>query len=187
MSSEAAAIVYGTLVGGVLGMVGVLVGMLVERRLRERGQVRCVISNWEVRAPKSGPLGQEKAVCSFEVDLFNEKPSATGLRDVSVVFLQEDGERRTIGSLRSSVSDEEVGVLNLPPRRWVRGKLYAVFEGEEAREISGFREAHFVGYFPDGSGFRQGIVGRKPFVATRKKKHSVRKDYTYWWRRILSR
>ena len=187
MSSEAATAIYGALVGGVLGMVGVLVGMLVERHLRERGQVRCVISNWELTAAGSRPLGQEKAVCSFEVDLFNEKPSATGLRDVSVVFLREDGEGQMIGPLRSSDSDEEVGVLNLPPRRWMRGSLYALFEGEEAREISGFREAYFVGYFPDGSGFRQRIVERKDFVATRKRKHAVRKEYTYWWRRIFGR
>ena len=90
-----------------------------------------------------------KVVCSFEVDLFNERALATGLRGVCVEFLRED-EQRVVGRLWTSESDEEVGVLNLPPRRWVSASAYAVFEGEDAPKLSGFRRADFVGYFPGG-------------------------------------
>lgn len=185
MSPETTAALYGALVGGgivvvggVLVMLGILAGVSVERRLKERKKVHCVVSGWDMT--EAEPLGW--AACSFEVELFNEKTSPTGLRGIRIEFLR-DSEPPTIGRLRLPASTEVLWVLNLPPQRWEGVCLHAFFEGEEAREVAGFRRVDFVGYFPDGKEFRQKIIERKDFVAARKKKHFSRKYYAPWWRR----
>jgi hypothetical protein len=181
MSPEVAAAVYGGLVGGVLAMFGVLAGMFVERRLQECGKVRCIVSDWDLR--EAGPLG--RAVCSFEVDLFNERHSPTGLRDIYVTFLRDD-EQRPIVRLKDSVSHENLEVMNLPSRRWVHANLYAFFKGEELQTLSDFRRVELVGYFPDGREFKQTIVERKDFIVSRKRAGASWKSYAQpWWRSMF--
>ena len=186
MSPEVTAAVYGalaggavTLAGGGLATLGILAGMYIKRRLKERKRVRCVVSEWDMTEVE--PLGW--AACSFDVELFNEKSLPTGLRGVCVEFLR-DGGPPTVGRLREVASTEVLGVLNLPPQRWVRTTLHAFFEGEETRDIEGFQRADFVGYYPDGKEFRRKIVVRKNFGTARKKQHSIRKDYAPWWRKL---
>ncbi len=179
MSPQAAAAIYGSLVGGVLAMVGVLAGMLLERRLQRQGKVRCVVSDWELT--EVGALKQ--AFCSFEVYLFNERLLATGLRDVSVAFYR-DGEQGRVYLLKDRASSESLKVLDLPPRRWVHVRPYAMFEGKEAQTLAGLRRVELVGCLPNGSKFRQTILARENFVATRSEPVGSRKDYTRpWWHR----
>ncbi len=189
MSPEVTAALYGALAGGavaiaagVFATIGVLTGMFVRRRLKERKRVHCVVSEWDMTEVE--PLGW--AACSFEVEMFNEKLSPTGLRGVRVEFLR-DGKRSAFGRLREPASTEVLGVLNLPPQQWVRMILHAFFEGKETRDLEGYQRADFVGYFPDGKEFRRKIVVRKNFVAARKKKHSTRKDYAPWWRKMYAK
>ena len=191
MSPEVSAALYGALAGGVVAIasgvlvaLGIVGGMFVQHRLRERKKVRCVVAGWETAVRETGSLSQ--AVCSFEVDLFNERPSPTGLRGLSVEVFQ-DGEQPAVGRLRATASDEELWVLNLPPRQWLHKSVYALLEGEEAQKLKDLRWADFVGYFPNDKAFRQRIVERKDFVTARKKKHTIRKDYTPWWWRIFGR
>ena len=189
MSPEAMAAVYGALAGGVIALaggviaaLGVLVGMSVERRLKERKKVRCVVSGWDMT--EAAPLGW--AACSFEVELFNEETLPTGLRGVRVEFVR-DGKRPATGRLRLPASTEVLGVMNLPPQRWERAILHAFFEGEEARNLAGFRQADFVGYFPSGKEFRRKIIERKDFVAARKRGRAGRKVYAPWWSKLATR
>src|SRR5215210_1302447 len=189
MSPEATAAIYGALAGGfvaiaggVIATLGILVGMFIKRRFKERKRVRCVVSEWDMT--EFEPLGW--AACSFEVELFNEKLAPTGLRGVCVEFLR-DGEKPAVGRLREPASTEALGVLNLPSQRWVRSTLHAFFEGAETRDIEGFQRADFVGYFPDGKEFRRKIVVRKNFVVARKKKNSSRKDYAPWWHKLYAK
>ncbi len=182
MNLQATAVIYGGLVGGVLGIIGVLVGMLLERHLQGRGKLRCVVSDWELT--EVGPL--DRAFCSFEVYFFNERHLATGLRDVSVV-LYRDGEEGLVCLLKDRITSEQLKVLDLPPRRWVHMRPYAMFEGKEAQRLTGLRLVELVGRFPNGSEFRQKVMGREDFVATRSGPIGPRKDYSArpWWRRIF--
>jgi hypothetical protein len=149
-------ILAGCAVGGAIGVVGVLVGLLVGRRLREMPRVRCVASDWDLKIyGKTGPLG--RAVCSFEIDLFNEG-LPTGLRGPSVVFYGEAGRRAAAERFSDSVSRRYLWTLDLPSRRWVHASVYALLEGEAVRDASGFRRVHLVGEFPDGTTFERKIV-----------------------------
>jgi hypothetical protein len=56
--------------------------------------------------------------------------------------------------------------------------VYALFEGEEARELSSFRRAALIGHFAGGETLRWKIAGRGDFVAGRKKLGSERKDFS---------
>ena len=178
MSPEVTTVVVlalaGCLVGGGIGVAGVLLGVLAARRLREHARVRCVATDWQLELQKTGAL--REAVCSFELDLFNEGQLATGLRGVSVALYGED-ETVAIERLRDPTSQEPIWALDLPSRRWTHASAFAVFEDEEARILSGFRRADLLGRFPDGRAFELTIVERRDFVATPKKAVSGRQDY----------
>jgi hypothetical protein len=133
MSLEAAVILIGCVVGGTIGVAGVLVGLVVARRFREMPRVKCVASEWDLTVHEAaGPLG--RAVCSFEVDLFNERTLTTGLRGPSVAFYGEDGARVSVAHLKDAVSKQRVWALDLPSRRWTHASVYALLEGEEAQD-----------------------------------------------------
>ena len=172
MSPQAVAAIYGGLVGGVLAMIGVLAGMFLESRLQRHGKLRCVVSNWELT--EVTPLGQ--AFCTFEVYLFNESILATGLRDISIAFYQ-DSESELVCSLKDRPSAQSFRVLDLPPRRWVHARPYALFEADEAQRLIDFRRVEVVGRFPDGSIFRQMVVSREDYVVTRSRPVGSRMDY----------
>lgn len=176
MSPEVTAGVYTVLAIWVLAAIGILAVVLVKLYLRRRrGKVRCVVWDWELTFREAGPSGQ--AVFSFEGYLLNEGPLPTSLRSAQVVFTREGAREVVPVRLRDSASDEHLGVLNLPPCQEVYVSLYASFEGEEARKLSGFRQADFVARFPDDRTFRQKIAGREDFLAARKKVVASRKDF----------
>ncbi len=166
-------LVYGTLVAA-LAMVTVV---LVERYLKRRGEVRCVIHDWKLSILEVGPLAGHRAVFSLEAYLFNEMPSSTTLRGFCVTFLR-DGVCEVVGRLRDSASEENLEALTLPPRRGVHLRLYASLEGEEARKVSGgFQRAEFVARFPNLSSYKRKIVERGYFVASWKKAGLHRKNF----------
>jgi hypothetical protein len=164
----------GCLVGGAIGVVGMLLGLLAARRLRERPRVRCVATDWRLEFQKTGAL--REAVCSFELDLFNEGDLASGLRGVSVALYGDD-EKVAIERLRDPTSEEPLWTLDLPSRRWMHTSAHALFEDEEARILSGLRRADLLGRFPDGRVFKLTIVERRDFVASPKKAVSERQEY----------
>ena len=165
---------YWTLVQGMVALIGALVVMSIRRYLHRRGKVRCIVSGWRLWIQKGGPSG--KAVCAFEVYLYNPGALPTGLSRVSVAF-SHNGVRRVSERLRDSTSDDYLRVVNLQPQRGTTLSLYAVFEGEEAQELFGCQCAEFVGRFPDGRIFKQKIVGRGDFVASRKRLGASQKDF----------
>lgn len=176
LEAAVAVVLIGCAVGGMIGVAGVLVGMLVARRFREMPRVKCVASEWNLTAYEgAGPLG--RAVCSFEVDLFNEGALATGLRSPCVAFDGEDGARVAVTHLKDTVSKQRVWALDLPSRAWTHASMYALLQGEEGQDALDFRRVHLVGEFPDGKNFQTKLVERADFLATRKKAGDARKDY----------
>ncbi len=167
-------VLAGCLVGGGIGVAGVLLGLLAARRLRERARVRCVATDWQLEFQRSEEL--HEAVCSFELDLFNETQLATGLRGVSVALYGED-DNVAIGRLRDPTSKQPMWTIDLPSRRWTHASAYVAFEGEEAQMLSGFRQADLLGRFPDGRVFKLTIVERRDFVASPKKVVPNRQEY----------
>ena len=140
-------------------MAGVLVGLFVGRRFREMPRVKCVASDWDVAVYEgAGPLG--RAVCSFEVDLFNEGALATGLRGPSVAFDGADGDRVAVARLKDAVSKQDLWALDLPSRSWTHASVYALLE-EEVQDALSFRRVHLVGEFPDGNNFETKMVERR--------------------------
>ena len=177
MSPEVTTVVValaGCAVGGGIGVTGVLLGLLVARRFREHARVRCVATDWQLQFQKTGAL--REAVCSFELDLFNEGQLATGLRGVSVALYGED-EKVAIGRLRDPASKNPLWTIDLPSRRWTHASAYILFEDEEARMLSGFRRVDLLGRFPDGRVFKLTIVERRDFVASPKRVVSDRQEY----------
>ena len=167
-------VLAGCVVGGGIGVAGVLLGLLAARRLRERARVRCVATDWQLEFQKSEEL--HEAVCSFELDLFNETQLATGLRGVSVALYGED-DKVAIGRLRDPTSEQPMWTIDLPSRRWTHASAYVAFEGEEAQMLSGFRRADLLGRFPDGGVLKLTIVERRDFVASPKKVVPNRQEY----------
>ena len=178
MSTEATILVVliGCAIGGAIGVAGAFVGLVVARRFREMPRVKCVASEWNVTVYEgAGPLG--RAVCSFEVDLFNEGELATGLRGPCVAFDGEDGARVAVVRLKDAGSKRDLWALDLPSRKWAHASVYALLEGEEAQDALGFRRVYLVGEFPDGNVFEAKVVERGDFVATRKRAGDLRKEY----------
>ena len=155
-------------------MAGVLLGLLAAQRLREQARVRCVATDWQLEFQKSGEV--HEAVCSFELDLFNETQLATGLRGVSVALYAEE-DKVAIGRLKDPISKEPLWAIDLPARRWTHASAHVLFEDEEARMLSGFRRADLLGQFPDGRVFKLTIVERRDFVASPKKLVPNRQEY----------
>lgn len=175
MSLEVAVVALaGCALGGGIGVAGVVAGLLIGRRFREFPRIRCVATDWEMTFEKT--VSGRRAVCSFELDLFNQGQLATGLRGVSVSVRRGDG-RVSVERLRDRGSDEPLWSIDLPPRRWVHASAYAIFEDEEIGEPSAFRSAHLLGQFPEGKMFDLKIVEREEFVAAPKRATSDRHHY----------
>jgi hypothetical protein len=169
-------VLIGCAAGGTIGVVGALVGLVASRRFREMPRVKCVASDWNVTVHEgAGPLG--RAVCSFEVYLFNEGALATGLRSPCVAFDREDGVRVAVVRLKDAATKRDLWTLELPSRKWAHASVYALLEGEERHDALSCRRVHLVGEFPDGNAFETKVVERADFVATRKRAADARKDH----------
>jgi len=93
------------------------------------------------------------------------------------VVLHRDDGRVLRSHLRPSASDGPLGALELQPWQVVYVSVYALFEGEEARKVSGFRRADLVGLVAGGETFEWKIAARENFVAGWKRPGSERKDF----------
>lgn len=113
MSAATATLIAGGL--AVVGtLLGVVVGLVVEDRLRRRGEVRR-----EVRAWVGGQTGGISESRVFEVRFFNDRDVNISLWDVKVEFY--DG-KELIASLppkESAGTSPPVGPVDLPSRRSV--------------------------------------------------------------------
>jgi xanthine/CO dehydrogenase XdhC/CoxF family maturation factor len=119
----------------------------------------------------------ERVEYRFSIDLFNGKEVPTGLRDIKVVLIREDGEDLTsrpydLLSVHRDPSFDvmtksDVDVLNIPPRQFVRKELAGSFDSREAVVVlttGKWKQVEFVGEFPKRPFF--GILGSKTYRKT---------------------
>jgi hypothetical protein len=103
--SGAEAALYGAIIAGAFTLLGVV----TERILRLMGFLRFEAYEWEKRftgalnnrnenpevEPAQAAASAERVDYRFAIDLFNGKEIPTGLRDIKVVLIREDGEPLT--------------------------------------------------------------------------------------------
>jgi hypothetical protein len=174
--SAAQASLYGGLGGGLIGgmfaLIGVLGGLLLERKLRSWGEIRCSLgyynhyhqtrsgnikaapANW--RELRGEELENIAGVHQLRIRFFNDKDEATGLADITVVFVGKDG--REVVPRRAmrnpdfpATSDERGGMLDLPPGTWVTMEFAGFVYGEDALLAdSGWERIEVRGKLPSG-------------------------------------
>lgn len=165
MSPEAEAAVIGGIaggaVGGILGGIGVVVGLFVERWVRSWGGVLCEIEGFggPVDERDSG-LARLKVDQSVRAYFFNDKEVDTGLSELAVVFVFEDGHEVVLGPETRfyETSTSPRGVINLPSKTWVSVEIKGTFYGPPAERLD-LRELPKTigvkGKFPGGKPYRE--------------------------------
>ena len=157
------------LLASLIGVVGVLSGLVVERLLRVAGRIWCEPTEWEMHfesrtsddaggyvvGEAENPEEAERAGYSVWLDLYNGKEIPAGLRDVSVVFSCDGGE--VVGKPLSTTGGRQVGRggpvsyptmrnINLLPREWISVAIHNDFTNpEDIRLLAGWKKAEFVG------------------------------------------
>jgi hypothetical protein len=147
--SGAEAALYGAIIAGAFTLLGVV----VERVLRLVGFLRFEAYEWERRftgalnnrneypevVPAQAAASAERVDYRFSIDLFNGREIPTGLRDIKVVLIREDGEPLTsdLTSLRHEeltgrLAYDTVDVVNIPPRQFVHIDFRGSFDSREA-------------------------------------------------------
>ena len=150
--SGAEAALYGAIIAGAFTLLGVV----VERVLRLVGFLRFEAYEWEKRftgalnnrneypevEPAQAAASAERVDYRFSIDLFNGREIPTGLRDIKVVLIREDGEPLTsqpydLTSLRHEeltgrLAYDTVDVVNIPPRQFVHIDFRGSFDSREA-------------------------------------------------------
>ena len=139
-----------TLIAGTLGIIGVLLGVMIERLMRLAGLVRCVTSVQSLtltgvedsegyERPLSLANADESTKASgvsyvFVIDFFNGKEMPTGLRNASVVLVRDDGKR--IPSLPLGEKNRSLEVINLAARQFEHHELRGGFGKKAANALT---------------------------------------------------
>ena len=145
----------------IAALVGVVVGIVANRLADRLGRLWCKPTGWKLRFMNAdGEIGIERADevtwldYSFALDLFNGRDIPTGLRNLKVILVCEDGkEVRSEPADRASVrpgasSPEEMSVINLPPRKWVHKEFVGTFHEPEGINVGKWQRADLVGEWP---------------------------------------
>ncbi len=165
MSDELIAALAGAFVGIIGGIVG-------NRFVASLGRLWCEPSGWKMKfVGQDGELGVDRATEAryvnyfFDLDLFNGRDMPTGLRNLKVALICPDGELLSepidrasrsverVGGFgeiggRARVHYEELSVINLPPREWVRKEFRGSFHDLEGVNVSKWNRADLVGEWP---------------------------------------
>lgn len=172
----AEATLYGAIVAGTFTLLGVM----IERLLRLAGRLRFECPDPSLRVETSVPglskewteveegMTVQGAQYTLAVDLFNGKEVPTGLRDMRVDLIRDDGERVTSRPRvpMEGTAQRAVDVINILPRQFVHLELYGGMAGEagEAIRDKKWRRVEFVGELPKRPFL--GILGSKTYRKT---------------------
>jgi hypothetical protein len=178
--SAATATLYGALIGGTFALLGVV----IERLMRLTGRVRFEASverllltgvidkdgyernvSWKDADANTEASGVQYI---FAIDLFNGKEVPTGLRDVRVELVRDDGGRLKSSRPSDIAADpRDVNVINIPPRQFKHMRLYGEDFGKDAADAlktTGWKQIEFVGERPKRPVL--GILGTKTYRKT---------------------
>jgi hypothetical protein len=138
--------VTATLVVALIGVFGALAGVVVERLLRLAGRLRLTASGWDRTFHSQDPgwgvglvpdedLEKDTTKVDFlkyrvDITLFNGREVPTGLQDIKIVLVHEDGRRG------EPSRPEGVAVINVPPRQFAHKELTGTFAREEAQALA---------------------------------------------------
>jgi hypothetical protein len=165
-----------------------LLGVMIERLLRLAGRLRFEATSWEHEffggEPSEGTFGmvadedaeKEATEVSYRtaINLYNGKEVPTGLQDIAIVLVRDDGKR----GLPSRPSDlttgrrdhyssppryDVVATINVPPRQFIRKELKGTFGREEAVALATgkWQRVEFVGKRP-----KRPLLWRKTYRKT---------------------
>jgi len=176
-----------TLLAGGFAVLGTLLGvgrgLFGDRYLRHRGDILCRSSDWRMTCTLRDLWESEKVyqvpfdrtipanerlmaraeygnyACS--VKLFNETEAATGLRDITVVFLDDSGtvvktDVPQIVDSRNFVIDPDV--INLPARQWINAKYHGRIGPEEFEALVRRTTVEMRAYLPGDKSFVRQIT-----------------------------
>jgi hypothetical protein len=186
MSPDTIAVGVFTIAGTLLGVV---VGALIERLLRLSGRLRFEAPRgWEYDFYRGDPEDSytfgiitdedpEKEATQVRyrvaINLFNGKEVPTGLQDIAIVLVHEDGKRSspsrpddlTTGrpTQHSGYQYDAVTTINVPPRQFVHKDLSGSFGREEAVALATgkWNRVEFVGKRP-----KRPLLWRKTYRKT---------------------
>jgi len=168
VSLEVSAELQGAVVGGMLTIVGVVTGALLERFLRRLGKLRCAFGEWNLNVDYQPPS------FSFIGKFFNERDVGVGLRDIRVVFysgrvekecaelyfgheaaLHPDGQPGGT-RFREEYTGQRAEALNLPAGQWLSRPLRGSVNDKQS--LQGCDRAVFRGHLPKGKRFEREIA-----------------------------
>lgn len=180
LGPEATAAIYGGAVGGILGVVGALLGVVVERLLRAWGSTQCKITGWDFSAratPRDFEAPEEHKFYlrelseeflsnkhlhfRFTLRAFNTRDVPTAWADPRLTFLAgrkvlmeiplRDEESK---KMRAGVDVKEtVGILNLPPKELVEVNAVGWPMYDERDKLVGCDRIEFRAEYPSSKLF----------------------------------
>jgi hypothetical protein len=163
--SAATATLYGALVAGVFALLGVAAGLVVEDRLRRKGEIRRKVRAWAdgyTGGPGGNPEGR-----GFEVRFFNDRDVNIALWDPKVEFY----EGRTLleaPTPRRGFRDAPPvrPMIDLPSRTSVSESLYVEADGALLERYKRADRVKFVAtVVPSGERLSEDLRTWDPWVA----------------------
>jgi hypothetical protein len=145
----------GAIVGGFIALAGSFGALLMNRYLRERGELQCEINAWVHTYANPGQEARD-----FEVRFFNNKDVSTALWNIRVEFFKDDALSVSLNP-KNLTTGAPIEELNMPSRvtlSWVM-RLQASEDAEEhLRQVQETDRSEFVGTIPGGKEFRREMV-----------------------------
>jgi hypothetical protein len=157
--------VASTVVGGIMGIVGVVVGIVLDRILRGMGRIVFHSLNWKAGFIEGTEVrtGVTDAAFRFDVEAYNTRDEAVGLRGLRVVFQQRSIVLFTCPvQSRGPAGD---GTLNLPPKQWTAVKFEGWMKRLDFAKVDSWTTAYIVAEDANGRQHRWLLADRQAKAA----------------------
>jgi hypothetical protein len=175
-----------TLYGPIIAGTFALLGVIVERLLRLAGRLRFDATGWKydfyggedeytfgIITDEEPEKEATEVRYRVAITLFNGKEVPTGLKDIQVVLVHEDGKRSPPSrpndlatgrpTRHSGYQYDALSTINVPPRQFVRKELTGTFGREETEALAAgkWKRVQFVAKRP-----KRPLLWRKTYRKT---------------------